>query len=182
LWSSSRPFNSKAQEKRESDMSDTKNKLQTGDQAPDFTAQGNGGTDISLSDHKGKTTILYFYPKDNTPGCTAQACAFRDILSDLQDINAHVIGVSKDSVKKHDNFIAKYDLNFPLISDEDGTLCDAYGVWKEKSMYGKTFMGIERTTFVIDENGIIRNIWRKVKVKSHITEITEFLSNMKKAA
>ena len=156
--------------------------LQTGDQAPDFTAPVDGGGTIALSALKGQKIILYFYPKDDTPGCTTQACAFRDNLPQFEDMNAVVIGVSKDTVAKHDKFKDKHGLNFPLISDEDGKICDLYGVWKEKSMYGKRFMGIERSTFLIDENGKIAHVWRKVKVKDHAEEVRDTAQSLAKAA
>lgn len=152
--------------------------LQPGDKAPDFTLPTDGGGTLSLNDFKGKKLVLYFYPKDNTPGCTAQACDLRDNLPEFEKLGVAVVGVSKDSVKKHDNFKAKYDLNFPLIADEDGAMLDAYGVWKEKSMYGKTFMGIERTTFIIDEDGIIRAVFPKVKVKTHIEDVKAALEEL----
>ena len=149
--------------------------LKIGDKAPEFRLPTDGGGEISTTALKGHKVILYFYPKDNTPGCTTQACGFRDNLDALNKLNAKVVGISKDSVKKHDNFKAKHGLNFPLVSDEDGDVCERYGVWTEKSMYGKTFMGIERTTFLIDEDGIISQIWRKVKVKDHMDEIQDTL-------
>lgn len=145
--------------------------LDVGDKAPTFTLPTDGGGDISLKDLKGETVILYFYPKDDTSGCTAEACAFRDALPDFSKVNATVIGVSKDPVKKHDKFKNKYDLTFPLASDEDGKVCDAYGTWVEKSMYGRKYMGIDRSTFLIDRNGVIRAIWRKVKVPGHVDEV-----------
>ena len=145
--------------------------LDVGDKAPTFTLPTDGGGDISLKDLKGETVVLYFYPKDDTSGCTAEACAFRDALPDFSKVNATVIGVSKDPVKKHDKFKNKYDLTFPLASDEDGKVCDAYGTWVEKSMYGRKYMGIDRSTFLIDGNGVIRAIWRKVKVPGHVDEV-----------
>ena len=149
--------------------------LAIGDKAPDFTLPGDGGQNIKLSDYKGKNVVLYFYPKDDTPGCTKEACGFRDQISDFEGLDAVVIGASKDSVKRHDKFKDKYDLNFPLVSDEDGTLCEDYGVWVEKNMYGRKYMGIERATYLIDGQGIIRQIWRKVKVKEHVQEVHEAL-------
>ncbi|MDB2683051.1 thioredoxin-dependent thiol peroxidase [Alphaproteobacteria bacterium] len=156
--------------------------LNSGDKAPDFDSITDGGGTAKLSDYKGKKLILYFYPKDNTPGCTTESCDFRDNLTALQSLGAQIIGISKDSVKKHDNFKAKHNLNFPLISDENGTMCEDYDVWKEKSMYGKTYMGIERTTFLIDETGKIAHIWRKVKVKDHVDDVKNILSKQEKAA
>lgn len=149
--------------------------LGIGDKAPDFTLPGDGGQEIKLSDYKGKNVVLYFYPKDDTPGCTKEACGFRDQISDFEGLDAVVIGASKDSVKRHDKFKDKYDLNFPLVSDEEGTLCEDYGVWVEKNMYGRKYMGIERATYLIDGQGVIRQIWRKVKVKEHVQEVHEAL-------
>jgi len=145
--------------------------LKIGDKAPDFTLPANGDQEISLSDYKGQKVVLYFYPKDNTPGCTTESCDFRDHKKDFEGLNAQIIGISKCSVKKHDNFVAKQSLNFPLVSDEHGDVCERYGTWTEKSMYGKTYMGIVRSTFVIDEQGNIEAIWRKVKVKGHVAEV-----------
>lgn len=145
--------------------------LDAGDKAPTFTLPTDGGGEISLKDLKGETVILYFYPKDDTSGCTAEACAFRDALPDFSKVNAKVIGISKDPVKKHDKFKDKYDLTFPLASDEDGKVCEAYGTWVEKSMYGRKYMGIDRATFLIDGKGVIRAIWRKVKVPGHVDEV-----------
>jgi peroxiredoxin Q/BCP len=142
-----------------------------GKKAPDFTAPTDGGGTLKLSDFKGQKVVLYFYPKDDTSGCTAQACAFTENMSAFNKVKAKVIGVSKDSVKKHDKFVEKYCLKFPLVSDEDSDICETYGVWVEKSMYGKKYMGIERTTFLIDENGKIAHIWNKVKVPGHADEV-----------
>jgi len=145
--------------------------VDVGDKAPSFTLPADGGGEVSLKGLKGKTVVLYFYPKDDTSGCTAEACAFRDALPDFSKVDAEIIGVSKDPVKKHDKFKDKYALNFPLASDEEGKVCEAYGTWVEKSMYGRKYMGIERSTFVIDGKGVIRNVWRKVKVPGHAEEV-----------
>ncbi len=142
-----------------------------GDNAPDFTLPTDGNGEITLSAFKGKKVILYFYPKDNTPGCTTESCDFRDHQPDFTALNTQIIGLSKCSVKKHDNFVEKQSLNFPLASDEEGKVCDLYGTWIEKSMYGKKYMGIERTTFLIDEDGKILQIWRKVKIKGHVEAV-----------
>jgi peroxiredoxin Q/BCP len=150
--------------------------LKIGDSAPNFTLPTDNEGTVSLSDFKGKAVVLYFYPKDDTPGCTTESCGFRDHKKDFESLNAQIIGVSKDSVKKHDKFKAKYDLNFPLVSDENGTLCEDYGVWKEKSMYGKTYMGIVRSTFLIDADGKIAQIWNKVKVPGHVEAVAEALN------
>lgn len=147
--------------------------LKVGDMAPDFTLTTDGGGSISLKELKGKTVVLYFYPRDDTPGCTAEACAFRDSLPDFSKVKAEVVGISRDSVGSHDKFKRKFKLPFPLASDEDGKVTEAYGVWVEKSMYGKKYMGVERATFLIDGKGVIRDIWRKVKVEGHTDEVLE---------
>ena len=139
--------------------------------APDFTMPTDGGASVSLAQLKGQKVVLYFYPKDDTPGCTKEACGFRDALPDFDGVAAVIIGVSKDSVTKHDKFKAKYDLPFTLASDEDGAVCEAYGTWVEKSMYGRKYMGIDRATFLIDEAGLLRREWRKVKVPGHVDEV-----------
>ena len=147
--------------------------VDVGDKAPDFTMPTDGGGEVSLKDLKGKQVILYFYPKDDTPGCTKQACGFRDARPDFSKIDAEIIGVSKDTVAKHEKFKTKHELNFTLASDTETGICEKYGVWKEKKMYGKTFMGIERSTFLIDGDGVIRNVWRKVKVPGHVEQVLE---------
>jgi len=144
-----------------------------GQPAPDFTMPTDGGGTVSLSELRGKKVILYFYPKDDTPGCTKEACGFRDNLGAFNGADAVVIGVSRDSVAKHDAFKSKYELPFTLASDEDGKVCEAYGTWVQKSMYGKTFMGIDRSTFLIDGDGIVRGEWRQVKVPGHVEEVLE---------
>ncbi|MGJ3235438.1 thioredoxin-dependent thiol peroxidase [Marivirga sp.] len=145
--------------------------LNIGDKAPDFKAKDQDGNEIKLSDFKGKKVILYFYPKDNTPGCTAQACNLRDNYEDLQKDGYVVLGVSQDSEKSHKKFIEKQGLPFPLIADEDHTVHNLYGTWGEKKMYGKTYMGTLRTTFIIDEEGKIEDIIQKVKTKDHTAQI-----------
>jgi len=147
--------------------------IEIGQPAPDFSVPGDGGGAVSLSALKGKPVVLYFYPKDDTPGCTKEACGFRDAMPDFSKAKAEIIGVSKDSVRRHDSFKAKYDLNFALASDEDGAICEAYGVWVKKKNYGREYMGIERTTFLIDEAGIVREIWRKVRVDGHVEAVLE---------
>ncbi len=156
--------------------------LNIGDAAPDFTMPTDGNGEVSLSDFKGQSLILYFYPKDDTPGCTKEAQGFTEALEEFNGLNAAIIGVSKDSVAKHDKFKAKYDLSFPLASDEESDVCERYGVWVEKNMYGKKYMGIERATFLIDENGKIAEIWRKVKVPGHVDAVKEALQDQAKAA
>ena len=146
-------------------------KVSVGDEAPEFALRASGSEDISLAYFKGKTLVLYFYPKDDTAGCTKEAIAFTEHVGAFEAAGVSVIGASKDSVSNHDKFIAKHDLGVRLISDEDGTLCEDYGVWVQKSMYGRKYMGIERSTFVIDGNGIIRAAWRKVKMPGHVEEV-----------
>jgi peroxiredoxin Q/BCP len=138
-----------------------------GQPAPDFTLPRDGGGEVTLSELKPKSVVLYFYPKDDTSGCTKEAQAFTEHLEDFEAAGAVVLGVSKDSVAKHDKFRDKYDLGVTLLSDADGDVCETYGVWVEKSMYGKKYMGIERATFLIDGSGKIREAWRKVKVPGH---------------
>lgn len=144
-----------------------------GEKAPDFSMATDGDGTVSLKDLMGKNVVLYFYPKDSTPGCTTEACAFRDLMPDFSKVDAEVIGVSKDSIKRHDKFKAKYELPFLLASDADGDVCERYGVLVEKSMYGKKFMGIERATFLIDGKGKVRKVWRKVKVAGHAEAVLE---------
>ena len=145
--------------------------VKPGDKAPEFTLATDGDGKVTLSKLKGKKVILYFYPKDDTSGCTAEACGFRDNLPKFGRTDAAVIGISRDSVASHDRFKKKYDLPFMLASDEEGKVCEAYGTWVEKSMYGRKYMGIERATFLIDPKGIVRNVWRKVKVPGHVEEV-----------
>ena len=147
--------------------------VEEGKKAPDFSASTDGGKKLKLGDLRGKAVILYFYPKDDTPGCTKEACGFRDSLPNFSKVKATVIGVSKDSVARHDKFKAKYDLNFPLVSDEDGKICEKYGTWIEKSLYGRKYMGIDRATFLIDGAGTVRKIWRKVNVPGHVEEVLD---------
>lgn len=145
--------------------------VDVGTTAPDFTMPTDGGGSVTLSALRGKPVVLYFYPKDDTSGCTSEACGFRDQLPDFSSVDAVVIGVSKDSVASHDKFKAKYELPFALASDVDGSVSDAYGVWVEKSMYGRKYMGLERATYLIDKDGVVRNVWRKVKVTGHVAAV-----------
>ncbi len=145
--------------------------LQVGDKAPDFSLKSDKEETVKLSSYKGKKVVIYFYPKDDTPGCTKEACSFRDGFSEIQRKGAIILGVSTDSVESHKKFKEKYHLNFQLLSDADKKVVNAYGVWKEKAMYGKKYMGIERTTFVIDENGKIKKVFPKVKVEGHYDEV-----------
>ena len=151
--------------------------LEIGDKAPDFNLPASTGENLSLKSFKGKTVILYFYPKDDTPGCTTEACGFRDELSQFKKASSVVLGVSNDSVDSHRKFIEKYSLTFPLLADEGHAVSDQYGVYKEKDMYGKKYWGIERSTFVIDPEGKIKQIFRKVKVDGHIHEVIKAIGS-----
>ena len=151
--------------------------MKIGQKAPNFSVQDDSGKNVKLSDFKGKKVVLYFYPKDDTPGCTKEACNFRDGLSSISKSGAVVLGVSPDDVKSHQKFKTKFNLNFPLLADTDKTIVEAYDVWKEKSMYGKKYMGVERTTFIIDEDGKISHIFPKVKVDEHYDEVVEALKS-----
>lgn len=152
--------------------------VQEGKKAPDFTAATDGGKSLTLSELRGKPVVLYFYPKDDTPGCTTEACGFRDAAPAFKKLKGQVVGVSKDSVAKHDKFKAKHELNFPLVADEDGKICEKYGTWIEKSLYGRKYMGIDRATFLIDSEGTVRRIWRKVKVAGHVEEVQAALKEL----
>ncbi len=150
--------------------------------APDFTLKNENGETVSLEDFSGKKyVVLYFYPKDMTPGCTTQACDFRDAEKDFSELGAIILGVSADSEKQHSKFISKHGLPFSLLVDEDHKVSEAYGVWVEKKMYGKEFMGIERSTFLIDPTGTVVKEWRKVKVKDHIQEVLETVKELSQA-
>lgn len=152
--------------------------LKVGDKLPSFkgdTAEG----PVSAADLKGVNTVLYFYPKDDTPGCTIEACAFRDNLPKFKKMNAKVYGISKDDLKSHAKFTEKYELPFTLISDNDGSICEAFGTWVEKTNYGKTYMGIERATYLADDKGVIRQIWRNVKAAGHAEEVLEAVKALK---
>ena len=146
-----------------------------GGKAPQFTLPGDNGKKVSLSDFKGKKVVLYFYPKDNTPGCTRESCAFRDNLTEIKRRGGAVLGVSTDSVASHKGFKQKYALNFPLLSDSEKKMSLAYGVWKQKSLYGRKYMGLDRTTFLINEEGRIEKIFSKVQVDGHLDEVMESL-------
>ncbi|UWQ85167.1 peroxiredoxin [Leisingera caerulea] len=143
------------------------------DPAPSFTLPRSGGGEVTLSSLKGSPVVLFFYPRDDTPGCTKESIAFSEALQAFADAGAQVFGISKDTVAKHDKFTDKHGLTTPLLSDAEGTVCEDYGVWKEKSMYGKKFWGIERSTFLIDAEGRIARVWRKVKVDGHAAEVLE---------
>lgn len=149
--------------------------LTIGMKAPEFSVVDHNGREIKLSDYKGKKVVLYFYPKDNTSGCTKEACDFRDSISLFEKNNTVVLGVSVDSVSSHQKFISKYELPFTLLSDVDKTVVQQYGVWKEKNMCGKKYMGIERSTFLIDEKGVITKVFNKVKVPGHVSELLKLV-------
>lgn len=147
--------------------------LAIGDTAPNFDLESDGGARVSLDALKGKPVVVYFYPKDNTPGCTKEAIAFSELIEDFNNLGVTIVGMSPDSAKKHDNFIAKHNLAVRLGADTDTSTAEAYGVWVEKSMYGKKYMGVERSTFLVDKTGKIAQIWRKVKVPGHAEAVLE---------
>jgi peroxiredoxin Q/BCP len=152
--------------------------LTEGVTAPSFKGTTNGEETVSLASLKGSWVVLYFYPKDSTSGCTAQACDFRDNMKRLSSMDVKIIGVSPDSVKSHDAFVSKYDLNFPLLADPEKQVCQEYDVWKEKSMYGRTYMGVERTTYIIDPKGKIARVFEKVKVPGHVDAVMAALQEL----
>lgn len=149
--------------------------IAVGQDAPDFSLEASKSQTISLKDYRGKNVVLYFYPKDLTPGCTTEACDFRDFHSDFGKYNTIVLGISPDEVKLHDRFTQKHELPFPLLADTEHKVAEEYGVWVLKKMYGREYMGIERTTFLIDVEGKIARIWPKVKVKGHVQEIVQYI-------
>ena len=153
-------------------------KVKLGKKIPDFTATATNNSVFTLSENMGKNIVIYFYPKDNTPGCTKEGEDFRDQFEVFNSNNTVIVGVSRDSVKSHDKFICKYNFPFDLIADEDETVCQLFDVIKEKNMYGRKYMGIERSTFLINTNGILVDEWRKVKVKGHVEEVLEALNNI----
>ena len=142
-----------------------------GDKAPDFTLETDGGGSLNLSSLKGEKVVVYFYPRDNTPGCTQESCDFRDLEPDFSKVDAKIVGISKDGVSSHDKFKSKFDLPFILVSDPDLEAIKGFDVWQEKNLYGKKSMGVVRSTFLIDANGVIAKAWRKVKVKGHADEV-----------
>lgn len=156
--------------------------LAEGSNAPKFSRPADNNKTMSLSDFAGRKLVIYFYPKDDTPGCTTESCSFRDNFRAFEKLGVAIVGVSKDSIKSHVKFKTKFNLNFPLLSDEEGTMCEDYGVWVEKSMYGKKYMGIERSTFLIDENGKIIALWRKVSVEGHVADVQKTLKKLAKEA
>ena len=145
----------------------------TQETAPDFTLPVTGGGTVTLSDLRGAPVVLFFYPRDDTSGCTKESIAFSGLMAEFADAGARVFGISKDSMASHDKFVAKHELEVPLLSDENDEVCEAFGVWKEKSMYGRQYMGVERSTFLIDAGGRIARIWSKVKVKGHAQEVLD---------
>lgn len=153
--------------------------IEEGKKAPSFSLKNQDDNTVSLKDFKGKKVVLYFYPKDNTPGCTKEACKFRDMYEEIKKQNAVILGVSADSVKSHTKFKQKYELPFDLLSDPDKELCKAFGVIKQKSMFGNTFLGITRTTFIIDEQGVVEKVFPKVKVKTHDEDVLDHLQSEK---
>jgi len=153
--------------------------IEEGQKAPDFSLAASGGRTVSLKELKGKPFVLYFYPKADTPGCTKEACAFQEALPQLAHIGVTVIGVSKDAMKPIEKFAEKYNLTFPLASDPDGAVIEAYGAWQEKSMYGKKYMGIERSTVLVDAKGKIAKIWPKVKVEGHAADVLKAVQALK---
>jgi len=155
--------------------------VKIGNKAPEFTLFNQGGKKVSMKDFKEKNVVLYFYPKDNTSGCTKEACNFRDEFPKFGKLKAVILGVSPDSVESHKKFAEKYNLPFTLLSDEKKKVLEKYGVWKEKSMYGRKYMGVERSTFIIDKNGKVQKIFRKVKVADHNKEVMEALKELKRA-
>jgi peroxiredoxin Q/BCP len=152
--------------------------LETGHPAPDFTLSDQDGRPVTLASLRGSKVVLYFYPKDDTPGCTKEACAFRDVRAAYEKAGAKVLGISPDTVASHRKFADKYDLPFTLLADPDRTVCQAYGVWKEKNLYGKKSMGVERTTVLIDESGKVRRVFPRVRVDGHSEKVLEALREM----
>jgi thioredoxin-dependent peroxiredoxin len=152
--------------------------VEAGQKAPAFTLTADDGTKVRLSDLKGKPVVLYFYPRDDTPGCTKEACAFRDQKAGLKKLGAVVLGVSTDSIESHGKFRDKYDLNFPLLADPDHAMAEKYGAWREKNMYGKKSLGIQRSTFLIDPAGKVAKVWKAVKVDGHDEQVLEALREL----
>jgi peroxiredoxin Q/BCP len=152
--------------------------IEPGQRAPDFTLTADDGSKVRLSERKGRPVVLYFYPRDDTPGCTRQACALRDRQAELQKLGAVVLGVSPDSVQSHGKFRDKFQLNFPLLADEEHQVAEKYGAWREKNMYGKKSMGIQRSTFLIDSEGKVSKVWKRVKVDGHDEQVLAALAEL----
>lgn len=153
--------------------------IETGKKAPDFTLPADDGKTIKLSSLRGKPVVLYFYPRDDTPGCTAEACAFRDLKAEMAKLGATVLGVSTDTVESHVKFRDKFQLNFPLLADTEHKVAEKYGAWREKTRFGKTSMGVQRSTFIIDAEGIVRKMWKSVKVEGHDEQVLKTLGELK---
>ncbi|NOU97452.1 thioredoxin-dependent thiol peroxidase [Paenibacillus sp. LMG 31456] len=152
--------------------------IEIGQVVPDFTLSASNGQEVSLEQYRGKRLVIYFYPADMTPSCTQEACDFRDFNGQFAQLNAEVIGISPDDLKKHDKFIAKYELPFLLLSDPDHQVCELFGIWQLKKLYGKEYMGVVRSTFLLDESGKLVKEWRKVRVKNHAAEVLQALKEM----
>ena len=152
--------------------------LEVGSVVPEFSVASTNEKTFVLSENKGKNIVIYFYPRDSTPGCTTEGQNFRDTKAEFDALNTIIVGVSKDTMRKHENFKAKQSFNFELLSDEDGNVCEIFDVYKLKKLYGKEYMGIERSTFLIDAKGVIQKVWRKVKVKEHVAEVLEATKNL----
>lgn len=152
--------------------------LKVNDQAPNFKLENQNGDLIELENYRGKKVVVYFYPKDNTPGCTSQACAFRDYNDEIEKLGAVILGISKDPIKSHDKFANKHELNFNILSDEDLEVIKAFGVWQEKKMFGKTSLGVVRSTFIINEEGIIEKVYPKAKAKTNAQDVYEYLKSL----
>lgn len=153
-------------------------KVQVGQPVPDFRLPAVGGEEVALSDFRGKKVVIFFYPRDMTPGCTTEACDFRDAYGEFEGENTVILGISPDDLKSHDKFVTKHDLPFRLLSDEDHEVAEKFGVWKLKKSFGREYMGIERSTFVVDEEGELAKEWRKVRVKGHVDEVLAFVKSM----
>lgn len=152
--------------------------VEPGQKAPDFSLPSDDGTQVKLSALRGKPVVLYFYPRDDTPGCTKEACAFRDRQAELRKADAHLLGVSTDDLASHGKFREKYSLNFPLLADTEHAVAESYGAWREKTRFGKTSMGIQRSTFLIDGEGLVRRVWKNVSVDGHDAEVLESLKEL----
>ena len=149
--------------------------VEEGEKAPDFSLPADGGGKVKLKEQRGSPVVLYFYPRDDTPGCTREACAFRDRQKELKKLGAKVFGISTDDVASHDKFRDKFELNFPLLADTEHAVAERYGAWREKNMYGKKSMGVQRSTFLIDADGVVRKVWKKVSVDGHDEQVLEAL-------
>ncbi len=147
--------------------------VEVGDKAPEFSGPTDSNQILNLNDLLGKKVVLFFYPKDMTPGCTNEACNFRDYYKEFLNVNSEIVGISRDSIRRHKNFKQKFKLPYSLVSDESNSICEAYGVWQEKKNYGKTYMGIVRSTFLINEKGQVTAIWRNLRVKGHVAKVLE---------